>query len=170
VHAEDGAPERLGCETDPAEGVRRPCMKKSPFVLSCIGKRTREGSDRGSEVETVHTDKMGKDQFFRGNRRNLAGEGVVRKISSPQRVASVANLCNGRCQWAVNIGITKSLLRFWRANLPVYFREIQHDRRNTGSLVRRRRGSLKDPKYSRRTLVEKRWDRGEEGKGRLETG
>jgi len=37
-------------------------------------------------------DKTGKSQFLRGNRRNLAGEGVVRKISSPQRVASVSNL------------------------------------------------------------------------------
>jgi len=28
----------------------------------------------------------------------------VRKISSPQRVASVSNLCNGRCQWAGSMG------------------------------------------------------------------
>jgi len=34
-------------------------------------------------------DKAGKSQFLRGNRKNLAGEGVVRKRSSPQRVASV---------------------------------------------------------------------------------
>jgi len=31
-------------ESDPAEGVRRRCMKNSPSVLSCIGKRDR-GSD-----------------------------------------------------------------------------------------------------------------------------
>jgi len=31
------------------------------------------------------------------------GKGVVRKISSPQRVASVSNLCNGPCQWAGNM-------------------------------------------------------------------
>jgi len=42
-------------------------------------------------------DETGKDQFLRGNQRNLAGKGVVRKISSPQRVASVSNLCKGRC-------------------------------------------------------------------------
>jgi len=29
----------------PAEGVRRRCMMNSPSVLSCIGKRTREGWD-----------------------------------------------------------------------------------------------------------------------------
>jgi len=41
-------------ETYPAEVVRRRCMKNS-FVLSCIGKRRKEGCDRGSEVETVHS-------------------------------------------------------------------------------------------------------------------
>jgi len=39
-------------------------------------------------------DETGKGQFFRGDLRNLAGEEVVRKIWSPQRVASVSNLCN----------------------------------------------------------------------------
>jgi len=43
-----------GGELDPAEGVCRRCMKNSS-VLSCIGKRTKEGCDRGSEVETVHS-------------------------------------------------------------------------------------------------------------------
>jgi len=43
-----------GGESDPAEGVRRRCMKNSLSVLSCIGKRTKDGCDRGSEVETVH--------------------------------------------------------------------------------------------------------------------
>jgi len=32
---------------DGAEGVGMCCMKDSPSVLSCIGKRTREGCDRG---------------------------------------------------------------------------------------------------------------------------
>jgi len=54
-------------------------MKNSPSFLSCIGKSTKEGCDRGSEVETVHRDKMRKGQFLRGNRRNLAREGVMRK-------------------------------------------------------------------------------------------
>jgi len=43
-----------GGELDPAEGVRKRCKKNSSSVLSCIGKRTREGCDRGSEVETVY--------------------------------------------------------------------------------------------------------------------
>jgi len=42
-------------ESDPAEGDRRHCMKNSPSVLSCIGKRTKEGCDRGSEVGAVHS-------------------------------------------------------------------------------------------------------------------
>jgi len=48
-------------------------------------------------------DETGKGQFLRGNRRNLAGEGVVRKISSPRRVASVPKLRNGRGQWTGNV-------------------------------------------------------------------
>jgi len=44
--------------------------------------------------------------------------------------------------------------RFWQASLPVHFREVQHDREPTGSLeLHGRRGSRKDPKYSRRILV-----------------
>jgi len=67
-----------GGESDPTEGVRRRCMKNSPSVLSYIDEDKR--------------------------RLNLAGEGVVRKISSPQRVASVSNLCNGQSQWVGNMG------------------------------------------------------------------
>jgi len=44
-----------GGESDPAEGVCRHCIKNSPSFLSCISKRTKEGCDRGSEVETVHS-------------------------------------------------------------------------------------------------------------------
>jgi len=34
-----------GSELDHAESVRKRCKKNSPSVLSCIGKRTREGCD-----------------------------------------------------------------------------------------------------------------------------
>jgi len=64
-------------------------------------------------------DEIGKGQFFQGNRRNLAGEGVVRNILSPKQepVASVSNLCNGRGQWVGNRqrGV---LLQFWWASFP----------------------------------------------------
>jgi len=43
-----------GSELDLAEGVRRRYKKNSPSVLSCVGKRTRKGCNRGSEVGTVH--------------------------------------------------------------------------------------------------------------------
>jgi len=39
-----------GGESGSTEGVRRLCTKNSFSVLSCIGKRTREGCDRGSDV------------------------------------------------------------------------------------------------------------------------
>jgi len=63
------------------------------FVLSCIGRRTRESCDRGSEIGTGHSGRDGEGQFLRGNRRNLAEAGVVRKISFPRRVASMPNIC-----------------------------------------------------------------------------
>jgi len=44
-----------GGESDHAEGVRRRCMKNSSSVLSCMGKRTTEGCNRGSEIGTVHS-------------------------------------------------------------------------------------------------------------------
>jgi len=37
-------------------------------------------------------DKTEKGQFLQGSRRNLSGEGVVRKSLFPQRVASVSIL------------------------------------------------------------------------------
>jgi len=48
-------------------------------------------------------DETGKCHFLQGNRRNLAGEGVLRKISFSQKVASVSNRCNGRYQWTGNM-------------------------------------------------------------------
>jgi len=44
-----------GSESDPAEGVCWRSMKNYPYILSCIGKTTREGCDSGSEVETVRS-------------------------------------------------------------------------------------------------------------------
>jgi len=51
----------------------------------------------------------------------------VRKISSPKRVASVPNLCNGQGQWGGNILGKRELLWFWQVSLPVQFQEVQHD-------------------------------------------
>jgi len=44
-----------GGKLDPADDVRRRCMKNSS-VLSCIGKRAKEGCDRGSKVVIVHSE------------------------------------------------------------------------------------------------------------------
>jgi len=44
-----------GGESDPAEGVHRCCIKNYFSFLSCIGKRTKEACDRGSEVETIYS-------------------------------------------------------------------------------------------------------------------
>jgi len=44
-----------GGELDPADDERRCCKKNFSYVLSCLDKRTKEGCDRGSEVETVYS-------------------------------------------------------------------------------------------------------------------
>jgi len=48
--AENGAPERIGLGT-----VKEEVSQILLSVLSCIGKRTKEGCDRGSKVETIHS-------------------------------------------------------------------------------------------------------------------
>jgi len=50
-----------GGESDPAEGVRTRRCKNFPSVLSCIGKKTRKGCDRGSVVGTVHSGQNGEE-------------------------------------------------------------------------------------------------------------
>jgi len=50
-----------------------------------------------------------KGQFLRENRRNLEGEGGVGKILSPQRVASVSNLCNDLLNKKLRLRILKKL-------------------------------------------------------------
>jgi len=47
-----------GDELDPALDVRMRCKKNS--VLSCIGKRTAEGCDRGSEIGQFTAGDTGK--------------------------------------------------------------------------------------------------------------
>jgi len=81
VVSQDGAPERLRCETI-QEGMSYILQIMS--VLSCIGKKTIKGCDRGSKVGTVHSGRDGPVPL-----RKLAEkqERVVRKISSPSRIA-----------------------------------------------------------------------------------
>jgi len=67
-----------GGELDPADDVCRCCKKNSPYVLSCIGKRTKEGCDRISEVGTVHSGWNGEGPVSPRKSRILAEERVVR--------------------------------------------------------------------------------------------
>jgi len=74
-----GNPE--GSELNPAVDDRR-CCKKSPFVLFCIGKRTREGCDRGSEVGTIHY-RWGEGPVLLRKPRKSGKKRIVRKNFSP---------------------------------------------------------------------------------------
>jgi len=53
----------------------------------------REGCDCGSEVETVHRGLDRKGPVPLRKSKNLAGEGIVRKISSPKKSSECSNLC-----------------------------------------------------------------------------
>jgi len=68
-----------GGDLDTAVGVRRRCKKNSLSVLSCIGKRAREAVTGAAKSGQFTADETGKDQFYRGNQKNLTEEGVVRK-------------------------------------------------------------------------------------------
>jgi len=99
--AEDGAPERLWCGTVKEEvshilqRVSAGAAWRIPFY-SALVREQKKAVIMAAKSRQFTADKTGKSQFLGGNRRNLAGEGVVRKISSLQRVASVSNLCNSR--------------------------------------------------------------------------
>jgi len=56
---------------DPAEGVCKNCKNSSSSILYCIGKRTREGYDHGSEIRTVHSerDRKGPASSSEGTKR-----------------------------------------------------------------------------------------------------
>jgi len=71
-----------GAEPDPADCARRRCKKNSPFIVSRIGRKAREGCDRGSVVGTVDSGETGKGHFFRRNRSYLVKEKVVRVFVS----------------------------------------------------------------------------------------
>jgi len=106
--AKDGAPERHRYVTIQEE-VSQILQRVSAGTARIIFLPFYPAEVRGQEKDVTMAaksgqfiaDKMGKSQLLRGNRRNLAG--VVRKISSPKRVASMSNLCNGWCQWARNM-------------------------------------------------------------------
>jgi len=91
-----------GVELDSAEGDRKYCKKKSS-ILSCIGKRSRVGCDQWQQSRDSSFVCFIEGQFLCGNRRNLAEEGVVRKILSPRGVTGMSNLCNDEGQLARNM-------------------------------------------------------------------
>jgi len=134
-----------------ADDARKRCKKNSPSVLSCVDKRTKECCDRGSEVGTVTADVTEKGQFLRRNRRNLAKQRAVRKISFPIRMAVcliyAMTRASGMEIWAK--GSVAPILTNEPAS-SLLGSPLQHDRGPNKILeLHGRRGH----KYSRRTLV-----------------
>jgi len=92
-----------GGELDPAEGVRRRCKKNYLSVLLCIGKRTREGCDRGSEVGTVHSRRDGEVPVPPRKPKESGRRESCEKDFVSTKSNGCANLCNDRSQGAGNI-------------------------------------------------------------------
>jgi len=55
-----GAGQSREDKLDPENDVRRRCKNNSPSVLSCTGKRIKDGCDRGSEIGTVDSGRDGE--------------------------------------------------------------------------------------------------------------
>jgi len=112
-------------------------------------------------------DKPRKGQFLRRNRSILAVGGVVRKILSPQRVASVSNLCNSRNR-GQGTCVMEDVALVLASESARYFQEVQHYRRPTGSLELHGGDRVgKIPNIPEGFSLEKCWGRGEKGEGRL---
>jgi len=93
-----------GGELDTADDVCRRCKKNSSSGLSCIGKRTREGCDRGSEVGTVHNGQDGEGPVPLRKPKEPGRSESCDKISSPSGIAGMFHLCNDQGHWAGNMG------------------------------------------------------------------
>jgi len=65
-------------ELDPAKGFRRCCKKNSP-ILSCIGKRIREGCDRSNEVLTIHGGRDGEGPILLRKPKETGRKGSCEK-------------------------------------------------------------------------------------------
>jgi len=80
-------------ELDPAEGVRRLCKKNSPSVLSCIGKRTKEGCYRGIEVWTVYSGRGSEGSVrFEKTEGNWQGENCKKDFVFKQHCGRALSL------------------------------------------------------------------------------
>jgi len=113
----------------------------------------KEGCDRGSEVEIVHSgrDKEGPVPLMQpkesGSRENC-------EISSPGSISGVSYLCNDQSQWAGNMNQRKCCSGFSERVFQFITEKSSVTRDPLGSLeLREIRESQRGPKYLRRILV-----------------
>jgi len=90
-----------GEKLDPSEDVRRRCMLPFYSALVIGQEKTVTVLAKSGQFTADETE---KDQFLRGNRRNLVQEEIVRNILSPKKREGVPNLSNDRGQRAENMG------------------------------------------------------------------
>jgi len=96
-----------GSALDPAVDNRRGCKKDSPFALSCLGKRTKEGCDRCNEVWTVHSGRGREGPVPLRKLKESGKKRGVRKVSPPGSLVGVPCLFNDRCKRTGYIGDEK---------------------------------------------------------------
>jgi len=117
-----------GDELDPADDVRRCCKKKAVTVAA--------------KSEQLIAGETGKGQFLWGNGMNMAERESCEKdfISRQYSGYDLSLQWPGLLDWEHGwMGVP---LRFWRASLPVCYREVQRDRGCIGSLELHERSQI----------------------------
>jgi len=91
-----------GGELDLAEGVRR--LQEEFFRLSCIGKRTRECCDRGSEVGTANSGRDGEGPVPPRKPKESGRRGSCEKYFVSKKSGGCAKSSNAWGQRVGNMG------------------------------------------------------------------
>jgi len=84
---EDVVPERLKCGENPGRAELRFILRRKEKAVTAAAKSVQFTTDESREGPVLPR-----------KQKKLAGDGVVRRISSPKRVASVPNLYNSRAR------------------------------------------------------------------------
>jgi len=128
-----GNPEE--CELNSAADVCRRCKKNFPSVLSCIGKKTKEGCYRDSEVGTVHSGRGVKGPFHLKSLSFLVSIAGTKAWIWTEKI--LCCLLHILCQTKLSRGqlmLYRFFPTFWFENLPC-FRNINSSSSSVRQLI-----------------------------------
>jgi len=103
-------------ELDATDDVDRHWKKNSPSFAPCIGKRTKEDCDSGSEIGRVYNeeDKEGPVPLRKPKKSGRRErERVVRKVLSSGSIADMSYLCNDQRPVNWKHGRRRVPFEFW---------------------------------------------------------